>query len=97
MLAKVNADEEKKLAQDYEVTGYPTLKVFRQGKASDYKGPRNQWGKLIIYTFCASFSFLPHFDVICDLLVNRHRKMVMSVFKPIGPPSWSLSPFPCFI
>ena len=97
MLAKVNADEEKKLAQDYEVTGYPTLKVFRQGKASDYKGPRNQWGKLIIYTFCASFSFLPHFDVICDLLVNRHRKMVMSVFKPIGPPSGSLSPFPCFM
>ena len=57
MLAKVNADEEKKLAQDYEVTGYPTLKVFRQGKASDYKGSRNQWGKLIIYTFCAIFFF----------------------------------------
>ena len=24
-------------------------------------------------TSCATFLFLPHFDVICDLLLNRHR------------------------
>ena len=23
-------------------------------------------------TLCATFLFLPHFDVICDLLLNRH-------------------------
>ena len=23
-------------------------------------------------TSCATFLFLPHFDVICDLLLNRH-------------------------
>ena len=45
MLAKVNAEAEKKLGQDYEVTGYPTLKVFRKGKAFNFKGDRSQWGK----------------------------------------------------
>ena len=24
------------------------------------------------YASCATFLFLPHFDVICDLLLNRH-------------------------
>ena len=23
-------------------------------------------------TLCATFLFLPHFDIICDLLLNRH-------------------------
>jgi len=39
-LAMVDATEEKNVGEEYEIKGFPTLKLFRNGKVSDYEGGR---------------------------------------------------------
>ena len=41
-LASVDSTIEKDLAQKFDVKGYPTLKFFNEGVASDYNGGRSQ-------------------------------------------------------
>jgi len=48
-LAKVDATVHQKLAQRYQIQGYPTIKIFSPGKGSDkkteeYEGPRDTAG-----------------------------------------------------
>ena len=43
-LAKVDATEEKSLANRFGIDGYPMLKVFHSGTAYDYEGPRSAQG-----------------------------------------------------
>jgi len=42
ILAKVDATENKELGETYEVTGYPTIKMFRKGNSFDYNGGRDK-------------------------------------------------------
>ncbi|ORZ22004.1 thioredoxin-like protein [Absidia repens] len=43
-LAKVDCTENEAICQEHGVQGYPTLKVFRNGEASEYRGARKQAG-----------------------------------------------------
>ena len=50
-LAKVDATAEKELGEEYGVSGFPTLKVFRRGTPYEYKGDRNEYSKLVYIKF----------------------------------------------
>jgi protein disulfide-isomerase-like protein len=43
-LAMIDADAHKDAGQEFNVKGFPTIKFFRDGHASDYNGPRQTEG-----------------------------------------------------
>jgi len=44
VLATVDATAESSVSSRFGVSGYPTLKIFRKGSDSEYKGPRDAKG-----------------------------------------------------
>ena len=44
---------------------------------------------------CATFLFLPHFDVICDLLLNRRTATWNLFVKYISPDEWATTKQAC--
>lgn len=46
-LAKVDATAETDLAKRFDVSGYPTLKIFRKGRPFAYNGPREKYGRAL--------------------------------------------------
>lgn len=42
ILAKVDAAHETELGEEFGITGYPTLKIFKRGRALEYKGQRQR-------------------------------------------------------
>lgn len=43
-VAKVDCTEQSEVCSQHEISGYPTLKIFANGVASEYKGPRKADG-----------------------------------------------------
>ena len=45
MLGKVDATTVEELAREFEITGYPTIKLFKRGEQfEDYDGTRTSTG-----------------------------------------------------
>jgi len=44
ILAKVDADAHRELGEKFGVSGFPTIKVFKDGKDEEYEGPREAKG-----------------------------------------------------
>ncbi|WVR06114.1 protein disulfide-isomerase domain [Kwoniella sp. DSM 27419] len=70
-LAKVDCTENQELCSEYGVTGYPTIKVFRNGVPTDYSGPRKADGIISYMTKQA----LP---AVSDLTPDSHADFIKS-------------------
>lgn len=82
-LAKVDATVESDLAQQYNVQGYPTLKVFRKGKATDYKGERDQYGiaSYMRGQVGPSSKILSSLKAVTDFMKERDEEVIVGFFE----------------
>ncbi len=50
-MAKVDATIASQLASRFEVSGYPTIKILKNGEPVDYDGERTEKGRNILRPF----------------------------------------------
>eukprot|EP00033_Pygsuia_biforma_P000992 GCRY01001136.1.p1 GENE.GCRY01001136.1~~GCRY01001136.1.p1 ORF type:complete len:489 (+),score=109.92 GCRY01001136.1:105-1571(+) len=94
--AEFDAEEFRDLAGKLGVRGYPTLKLFRQGQMSDFKGPRDEEG-IIAYmkkqvgpsakaleTVEEMTSFLDNEDVSVVALISKENTVLFRKFKEVA-------------
>jgi len=68
-LAKVDCTNEQALCGDYGVSGYPTLKVFRNGVPTDYTGPRKADGII-------SYMVKQSLPAVTDVTPESHEEFI---------------------
>ncbi|MBV96170.1 Protein disulfide-isomerase A4, partial [Eschrichtius robustus] len=89
-LAKVDATAETDLAKRFDVSGYPTLKIFRKGKPFDYNGPREKYG---IVDYMIEQSGPPSKQILALKQVQEFLKdgddvIIVGVFKAESDPTY---------
>ncbi|XP_076868913.1 protein disulfide-isomerase A4 isoform X1 [Brachyhypopomus gauderio] len=82
-LAKVDATVETEIASRFDVSGYPSLKIFRKGKAFEYNGPREKLG---IVNYMSEQAGTPSKQVqalkqIQELLKDGDDALIVGVFS----------------
>ncbi|XP_076467812.1 protein disulfide-isomerase A4-like [Babylonia areolata] len=89
LLAKVDATVENELAQQNDVSGYPTMKFFKKGKGYEYDGPRVQAGIVSFMKARASPSWAPEPEAVVVLtqenftdVVNQEELMLVEFYAP---------------
>jgi len=82
-LAKVDATDQEELATRFDVTGYPTIKLFRSGVEEDYKGPRDADG-IVAYLERLSGFQLPALSSeaeLKELVTSSSHPVVLGLFR----------------
>uniref|UniRef100_A0A8C6G5V2 Protein disulfide-isomerase A4 n=1 Tax=Mus spicilegus TaxID=10103 RepID=A0A8C6G5V2_MUSSI len=89
-LAKVDATEQTDLAKRFDVSGYPTLKIFRKGRPFDYNGPREKYG---IVDYMIEQSGPPSKEILTLKQVQEFLKdgddvVIIGLFQGDGDPAY---------
>ena len=87
VLAKADADQHRSLAEKYDVSGFPTIKIFKGGRMVDYDGPRERKGivsfvkKELGITGAASLTKLASADALAEHIADNGGWALVGLFR----------------